>query len=133
MPIPLQFLEQFNRQPPDDERTCPSCGYPLKGLPAGNPCPECGTSDQPASSGREEPSKPRKVKPPTCRGCGYLLKGLPPSGQCPECGGPYRPADSFKRIAVLIPNPVLESVSWQAGLLLMTAASAAARASVAAR
>ena len=126
MPIPVQFLEQFSRHPPDDDRVCQSCGYPLRGLPAGNPCPECGASDQPDSDGQPAPSPPRKVKPPTCRGCGYLLKGLPSSGRCPECGGPYRPADSFKRIAVLIPDPVLESVSWRAGLTIMAMASAGA-------
>jgi hypothetical protein len=46
------------------------CGYDRHGLPAGAPCPECGSA-----------------VPTRCTACGYDRRGLPQDSPCPECGG----------------------------------------------
>lgn len=76
----------------DRDLPCRSCGYNLRGLRFGRPCPECGEAA--ALPGFEaEPSPPPPPKPGTpidedlaCAACGYNLRGLKYGSDCPECG-----------------------------------------------
>jgi len=51
------------------QEACTVCQYPMKDLPSGSPCPECGYKEEQA-----------------CSVCGYSLEGLPATSVCPECG-----------------------------------------------
>ncbi len=44
----LAGLDRSSRVTVDDDRVCTACGYPLRGLPLGSACPECGTTIGPA-------------------------------------------------------------------------------------
>lgn len=65
--------------------SCGSCGYPLRGLPKGAVCPECGDpSPRKARSPVEPPRRP--PVPLLCEYCGYGLAGVRADARCPECG-----------------------------------------------
>ena len=79
---------------PDWGLLCPSCGYPLRGLP-GHRCPECGQKidiqelvrpwtrlREPRFTGRELPLPDYGF---TCRACAGPLAGAT-SWACPHCG-----------------------------------------------
>lgn len=44
---------------------CAGCGYDLRGIPSGGPCPECGAMSPPPAPGHDAASRERK---PSCRG-----------------------------------------------------------------
>jgi predicted Zn-ribbon and HTH transcriptional regulator len=69
--------------PLDADLACGTCGYNLRGLPAGGACPECGAST--AGPEIELDDEGRLDADVPCRCCGYNLRGLPPPGRCPEC------------------------------------------------
>ncbi len=79
---------------PDWGLTCPTCGYPLRGLPQ-HRCPECGTDldmaalirpwtrlRDPRFTGRERPLPDFGL---LCRACGRALAGAP-RDVCLHCG-----------------------------------------------
>jgi len=84
---------------PDWGLTCPTCGYPLQGLPSYR-CPECGKRFNirrlirpwtrlrpPRFTGQELPAPDFGL---TCAACGHELAGAR-THQCPRCGSPFDP------------------------------------------
>ncbi len=118
-PIDPFTLEQMTGAPGDvhagGPRSCPKCGYDMRGTPMSRPCPECGWFPQGSHIGEalEQPEGTPCVKcgepivgmvlgamcpkcavgqdrrvtdRDICGACGYNLKGLGASPTCPECG-----------------------------------------------
>jgi len=86
---------------PDWGLHCPSCRYPLQGLPS-HRCPECGTRfdvsevvkpwhrlRDPRFTGRELPFPDFGLK---CRSCNQPLAGAK-TRHCPHCDTPFEPAE----------------------------------------
>lgn len=67
---------------------CVKCEFPLKGLPIGAKCPECGEPSLTASAFVAHTLGPYTL----CPSCGYSLEGLSTDGRCPECGSPCQDA-----------------------------------------
>jgi rubrerythrin len=116
-PFTLEQMARGSDEPSHGRpRSCPECGYDMRGTPMSRPCPECGwvpqgsrigeSSEQPEGTpcvkcGQAvvgmvfgalcpdcamERGGPRQARD-VCTECGYSLKGLGPSPTCPECGG----------------------------------------------
>lgn len=68
--------------------TCVKCEFPLKGLPVGAKCPECGEPSLPESAYDSQTLGPYTL----CPNCGYSLEGLSTDSRCPECGSPCKNA-----------------------------------------
>jgi hypothetical protein len=86
---------------PDWGLRCPTCRYPLQGLPS-HRCPECGTAfdisqvvkswhrlREPRFNGHELPLPDFGLR---CRACDQPLAGAP-ARQCPHCGVAFDPED----------------------------------------
>ena len=73
--------------------SCRHCGYDLRRLSKGTPCPECGEV-----AGLTGPGRPPDRDHPSCRGCGHLLVNLPWDATCPECGLATAAMPRFQRL-----------------------------------
>ena len=105
---------------------CTTCGYNVRGLRAGSPCPSCNT---PAGVGSRLDRDDELLEfdaagyidqDITCRKCGYNLRGLSQEKMCPECGSPVAWSAQGDRLRFANPGWLMK---LYVGILFLTAAA----------